>query len=700
MENQNHSKQLTKVNKGRVIRAMILIISALFAFLALIIPEIIDRSAFQMQVGDVTSQDILAPYSLTFTSNVLTEKAKQEASANVSAIYFPPDPSIGRHQIEKLRAVLYYISTVRQDSYANSEQKIIDLNSIDNLLLSSEIAERILLLNNDRWEAVQTEATVVLEQIMRNTIRSNNLSAEKTKVASIIDYSFPTEQTELIEELVSSFIIPNSLFSEELTQAARDQAIEAVNPISRSFIAGETLVRRGQVVQPQDWEALDQFDLIESENRDQETLATAILILIVATFLSIYFVRRRSVHPQQAKSLILITVIFLLFLLVGRFFVVDRTIIPYVYPIAAFSLTLAILFNLELGIILTITLGILMSFRTYRGFELSLFYIIPAIIGMLTLGKARRISSFFLSGVAIGIAGLGIILAFRLGDTLSDWVGIATLGAASILNGLASASLSLFLQYIFSQFLDITTPLQLLDLARTDHPLLQKILRESPGSYQHSLQVSNLAEQASEAIDANTMLVRVGAIYHDCGKSVNPQFFIENQVSNNIDSHDTTDPATVAATIIQHVIDGVALGKKYRLPSQVINFIKEHHGTLLTQYQYTQALKNAADPSEVDEQLFRYPGPSPQSRETALLMLADGAEARARAEKPKDETELRNLISKVINYYKNEGQLDGTDLTLKDITTIAESFFNTMRGIYHPRIQYPTEKPSKQPKVS
>lgn len=700
MANQNHSKQLTKVNKGRVIRAMILIISALFAFLALIIPEIIDRSAFQMQVGDVTSQDILAPYSLTFTSNVLTEKAKQEASANVSAIYFPPDPSIGRYQIEKLRAVLYYISTVRQDSYANSEQKIIDLNSIDNLLLSSEIAERILLLNNDRWEAVQTEATVVLEQIMRNTIRSNNLSAEKTKVASIIDYSFPTEQTEIIEELVSSFIIPNSLYSEELTQAARDQAIEAVNPISRSFIAGETLVRRGQVVQPQDWEALDQFDLIESENRDQETLATAILILIVATFLSIYFVRRRSVHPQQAKSLILITVIFLLFLLVGRFFVVDRTIIPYVYPIAAFSLTLAILFNLELGIILTITLGILMSFRTYRGFELSLFYIIPAIIGMLTLGKARRISSFFLSGVTIGIAGLGIILAFRLGDTLSDWVGIATLGAASILNGLASASLSLFLQYIFSQFLDITTPLQLLDLARTDHPLLQKILRESPGSYQHSLQVSNLAEQASEAIDANTMLVRVGAIYHDCGKSVNPQFFIENQVSNNIDSHDTTDPATVAATIIQHVIDGVALGKKYRLPSQVINFIKEHHGTLLTRYQYTQALKNAADPSEVDEQLFRYPGPSPQSRETALLMLADGAEARARAEKPKDETELRNLISKVINYYKNEGQLDGTDLTLKDITTIAESFFNTMRGIYHPRIQYPTEKPSKQPKVS
>ncbi len=696
MTKRSKSKKNKVSQAGSATRILILIFSSCLAFLALVIPEIINQSAFQMQIGDVTSQEILAPYSLTFTSEALTEKAKKETAANVDAIYLPADPSIGRHQIENLRAVLYYITTIRQDKFSTTEQKLSDLATIENLALTNENAQRILSLNDDRWEAIENESTAVLEQVMRDTIRSTNLSASKSNVPSIINYSFPEEQTKIIIELVSSFIVPNSLYSEEQTQAARDQAVSAVEPVSRAFEAGETLVRRGQILRAEDWEALDQFGLIEPENRYQEFIASAILVAVIALFVGIYFTHRKLSHLKKLKSVLLISGTFLLFLIVARFLIIDRTLIPYIYPIAAFGLTLAIIFNLEIGMIFTIALGILMAYNTSRGLELTLFYIIPSIFGMLTIGKARRITSFLGSGIAIGLAGAGIILSFRLGDAVTDWIGIASLGAASLLNGLLSASLTLFLQYVFSQVLDITTPLQLLDLARTDHPLLQKILRDAPGSYQHSLQVSNLAEQAAEAIGADMLLVRVGALYHDCGKSVNPQFFIENQMSDNIDAHDNIDPATAAITIIQHVIDGEALGKKYRLPTQVIDSIKEHHGTLLTQYQYSQALKIAGDPSEVDEQLFRYPGPAPQSRETAILMLADGAEARARAEKPKDEIELSNLINKVINYYKNEDQLINTDLTLRDLTTIADSFFNTLRNIYHPRIQYPNAQPGKR----
>lgn len=675
--------------KGRFFRVVIITITSLLAFLTLIIPEILKETPLSMQVGEVTSQDILAPYNLSFESEVLTEKARQEAAAKIDPIYFPPDPSIGRHQIEKLKSVLYYISTVRQDPYAAIEIKVNDLVAIEDLKLSSEVSKNILLINDDRWQVFEAEAASVLEEVMRNTIRSTNITLIKNSVPSIIDFSFPEEQAKIIVDLVTPFVIPNSLFSEEMTEAARQQESSLIDPVIRSYISGETLVRRGQIVDQEDWELLDQYGLIQEENQYQKYISSAIIIIVFSLFVIFYFLRRKLNELNNNTAILLIAVTFLVFLAITRFFIIDRTVVPYVFPMAAFGLTLSIIFNIEAGMVFSIVLGVLAPFGTSRGFELALFYTIPSIIGILTIGKSKRIANFFGAGVAIGLVGIGIVLAFRLGDSLTDWIGIASLSAVSLINGIASAGLTLLLQFAYSQLLDITTPLQLLDTARPDHPLLQFMLRNAPGSYQHSLQVSNLAEHAAEAIGADTLLVRVGAIYHDCGKAVNPQFFIENQVKEKIDSHDDIDPATAAATIIQHVTDGVELAKKYRLPTRIIDFIKEHHGTLLTQYQYTQAIKEVEDPEDVDIQLFKYPGPPPRSRETALLMLSDGMEARARAEQPKDEIELKVLIAKVIDYYRNQNQLNNTDLTLKDLEVIADSFFITLRGIYHPRIQYP-----------
>jgi hypothetical protein len=265
-----------------------------------------------------------------------------------------------------------------------------------------------------------------------------------------------------------------------------------------------------------------------------------------------------------------------------------------------------------------------------------------------------------------------------------------TLIGAAAFNGAASASLALLLQYLFAQQLGLVTPLQLLEVSRPDHPLLQFFLRSAPGTYQHSLQVSNLAEQAAEAIGADQLLVRVGALYHDCGKAMNPQFFIENQLPDAINTHDNMDPLDAARTVILHVTDGLALARKHRLPSRIQDFISEHHGTLATRYQYNRAVEAAGgDPSKVDLNLFRYPGPSPQSRETAILMLADGTEARARAERPVDEAGLRALIHRVVDHCQQDGQLDATRLTLRDLHLITESFTSTLRGTYHSRIQYP-----------
>jgi putative nucleotidyltransferase with HDIG domain len=260
-------------------------------------------------------------------------------------------------------------------------------------------------------------------------------------------------------------------------------------------------------------------------------------------------------------------------------------------------------------------------------------------------------------------------------------------------SGFAAASITLLLQYLFAQLLGLTTSLQLLDISRPDSPLLQFFLRSAPGTYQHSLQVANLAEQAAEKIGADPLLTRVGAQFHDIGKALNPTFFIENQIPGSVNTHQDANPEEVSATIIRHVTDGVQLAKKHRLPRRLHDFILEHHGTLITRYQYNQAMEAVNnDVTKVDIEKFRYPGPRPASRESALLMLADATEARARAERPATDDDLRKLVQSVISTVQKFNQLDDTLLTLRDLNLITESFVTTLRGIYHPRIQYPNAK--------
>ncbi len=476
---------------------------------------------------------------------------------------------------------------------------------------------------------------------------------------------------------------------------AREQARAQVEPISRQIIAGEVIVRRGQVVDDEDLEALKVFGLAEPVDQNSQVLKSGALVILCGVITGLYYHKRRNQPFTALKSSVMIALFFVLFLGLARFLVIDRTVLPYLYPMAAFGLTIAIIFNMELGIFLSLLLGVLTVFGTGREAELASFYILPVITGMLTIRYARRISSFLVAGLFVALAGMAIVVVYRFADTYTDWLGFSSLLAAAAFNGFASGSLTLLLQHVFASVLDIPTALQLLDIARPDHPLLQLILRNAPGSYQHSLLVSNLAEQAAEAIGADRLLVRVGTLFHDAGKSANPEFFIENQVKDKIDAHDGSDPALSAATIIQHVINGVALAKKYRLPSRVIDFIREHHGTMVTRYQYSQALNAAERPEDVDISLFTYPGPAPRSKETALLMLADGTEARARANTPKTDEEIRAVIQSTIDACKDAGQLDDTDLTLKDLKTIAESFFETLQRSYHPRIQYPALKPAK-----
>ncbi len=684
---------LTKHLNRTAIRVLILVACSLLSIGALIFPIAIRPSLYPLQVGDVSNQDIQAPKSLSFVSQILTDQAIEKARNAVSPIYLPANPAITRRQIEYLRVALNYISTVRFDSYASLEQKVEDLTALDQITLSRQTAEKIITLSDSRWQGIQQESLSVLEQVMRKTIRDDQLPDAQRSVPTLISFALSEDQANIVSDLVTPFVVPNSLLSEDLTEKARLEAEQKVTPEIRSFVSGEVIVRRGQVITNLTWEALEQFGLIQPENRQEDVISAIAIVLAVSAFLGIYFNRRRISPMHDLRSLFLVSLTFLIFLYGAKTIIPNRTIIPYIYPLPAFALTIAALYNLEVGLVFPLVLSILAAYGLPNSLDLTIFYVLTSLFGVLILGKGRRIMNFFWAGIAIGVIGSAVIIAYRLPDTITDWIGIATLIGAAFFNGVASASLTLILQFLFAQILGVTTALQLLELARPDNPLLQFFLRSSPGSYQHSLQVANLAEQAAEAIGADPLLTRVGAIYHDAGKALNPSFFIENQVGGKIDSHDDIPPEESAATIIRHVTEGVNLAKKYRLPSRIQDFMREHHGTLYTRYQYTKAVEAVGnDPSKVDITRFRYPGPSPRSKETAILMIADGVEARARAEIPGNEDELRNLIRKVIDYCQREGQLDNTTLTLRDLSTITDSFVQTLKNTYHPRIKYPELK--------
>jgi putative nucleotidyltransferase with HDIG domain len=674
-----------------------LLIGSTFAIavMALLAPLIAPLSRPSLQVGVVATQDIQAPRAITYQSSLLTDEQRDTVARALPPVYTSPDTSIARKQLERLRAAIAFISSVRADTYSTTDQKISDLSALEDIQMNQDLALRILALPEQRWQAVQQEAIVVLEQIMRTTIRDDRLAEARRSLPAMVSLSLTEDQAAIVASLVEAFVVPNSFYSPELTEAARQQARQSVSPVTRSFITGETIVQRGSVITAEDLEALQALGLVQPQYSWKEVVSMACLVFLVIIFVILYL-RRNPVLLQDTRGLTLMVILFLVWLVSARLVIPGHTLLPYIFPVAAYGMLVAVLFSNEIALITSLALAVLVAYGLPFSLEIAMYYAIGSFFGILTLGRARRVMSFFLSGAAVAVGGALIAIVYRLPEPTTDLVGIISISGGALLNGFSSAGLTILLQFFMAQFLGMTTALQLMEISRPDHPLLQYLLRNAPGTYQHSLQVANLAEQAAEHIGADTLLTRVGALYHDVGKAKTPVFYIENQVLGNENPHNDLAPEASAHMIVQHVLDGITLAKKYHLPRRIQDFILEHHGLMITRYQYANALKAAGgDESKIDIEQFRYPGPKPRSRETAILMLADGCEARVRADRPKDEAELRKIIQEVFDNRIAQGQLDDTNLTLNDLSELAESFSTTLRGIYHPRIEYPALEPGK-----
>ncbi len=677
----------------RSLQILLLAIVSLAALAVLVLPIGSRQTTVSLEVGAVAPTILQAPRDIEYVSDLRTQEARQAAERSVEPVYSSPDAAIARQQVLRLSTTLQLISSIHEDVSSDPEKKKADLETLSDISLSPENIDLILALSTTRWDTVQAEALRVLEQIMRRAIHEEDLETEQASVPGLVRLTLSQQEAALVGELVSAFIVPNSFYSEQLTLAAQEAARNSVKPVVQSYKAGETIVPAGEIITPADMEALEYLGMIRPGRDLEGMLGAFALIALLAVFVPMYFYRRTRLGAvNEPRSLVIMAIVFTGFLFGARL-ISDRTLVPYAYPLQAAALLWTALFGVETGIILAIPLCLLAAYGLSNVIDLSAYYLLTSLVGLLALGAARRFWGFARAAIAISLTGLAVLLAYRLPFLPTDWIGQLQLLGAVAFAGFASAAAALLLQYILAQSLGLTTALQLMDISRPDFPLQQFFLRNAPGTYQHTLQVANLAEQAAEVIGADQLLTRVGAQFHDIGKALNPTFFIENQLPGSEDKHEDMAPEETAATIIKHVSDGLQLARRHHLPTRVQDFILEHHGTLITRYQYNQAIELAGrDASKVDIEKFRYPGPRPRSRETAILMMADAVEARARAESPKGDEELRALVRSVIDTVQKNGQLDNTQLTLRDLTLIAESFTNTLRGTYHPRIQYP--KPS------
>ncbi|MCZ7542842.1 MAG: HDIG domain-containing protein [Anaerolineae bacterium] len=572
--------------------------------------------------------DLVAPRDTSFESIVLTEQQRQENASVVRNVY-KTDNDIARRQVNRAQLVLDYIEHVRNDPFASRAQKEADLAAMEDLALENDVVSRLLSFNDAEWRQVRDQAIAVLGSVMSGEVREDNLEAIRQTVPRRSVF-LPVEQEAVVTNLVNLLTKPNTFIDPEATQSAREIAKASVPPVVRSFQQGQVVVSGGQVINEADMEALIQLGLLHAGDTNAPELAAAfIAVLVSLVMVGLYLNRYHLRNSEEVRVILLSGLFFLAFLALARL-MVDQpgsNMVAYLYPAVALSLLLTALVGARFAIMASIVLALLVGIIS-ASVEMVTLTAIGSVVAALTLRRDAHINAFFIADVQAGVANAGVILAFGVTEFSIDGSLLLQTGLG-LANGVLSAALALAGLFILGSVFNITTGLMLAELARADHPLQQSLIRKAPGTYQHSLLIANMAENAAEAIGADELLVRVGSMYHDIGKMYDPIIFVENQHYGGDNIHDRLEPVQSAQYIIRHVPEGDRMARKHRLPAAVRDFIWEHHGTTTVRYFLHKAIEQAGgDESAVNVADFTYPGPRPQSRETAVLMLADSCEAR------------------------------------------------------------------------
>lgn len=649
--------------------------------------------------GDIATRDIVSPRDATFESTVLTDQARDLAALAVPDVLLPVE--VAPAQLEELDTNTATISDIRQDDSLDEAEKRQQLLT----LVSRNSTDTILSLSDDRWQRIAVEAAQVLGSVLEGSIAPGGEAEARDGVIRQVGTDLTSNEADVVADLVRPLVVPTLGVDETATEEAREAAREGVDPQFQTVTRNQVIVEEGERIDATAVEVLEEVGLL-SPRIEWETLAAAILIAGLSALILALYVRQFPIPGMAtSRNLVLLAVFIALPVLLAKlhFSLVlpddSQRFIAFFLPLAAVPMLVSTLLGARLAIIIGLVQAGLMMFAVISLPDLSLVetiepldagrvflvYGLGFVIGAYAVQRAERANQYAAAGVLVAGVMAGLLFALWLLEPERRASEAAWMVTAAVTSGLGSGLLTAGGYVAVGALFGVTTRVQLMELAQLSSPLLRQLQDEAPGTFHHSIIVGNLAERAADLIGADSLLVRVGCYYHDLGKVAQPGYYIENQLAGE-NPHDNMDPKESARIIAQHVTAGMELAQRSKLPERVRDFIPQHHGTRLIPYFYR--LASQKDPN-VDEAAFRYPGPKPQSRETAIVMLADGTEAMVRASEDRSPERIDQIVDEVVSERLAEGELEECDLTLKDIRTIAASFKQTLRGVYHPRIAYP-----------
>ncbi len=640
-------------------------------------------------------ENLVAPFDFAILKSPTELEAEKLQQKQAIVPYFTYDTTIVAEEINKLKADL----NIESDS--TREEKITAFNQLKQKL--EEIyASGVLQRSPDTYEALNNKAEL-LKRTGTSVTRTEiaNIHSEKTSYNELnttlhqLKSNHPRLRNWLSKVSPEKYITSNLAFDEETTQKALNEATDGISTTRGMIQTGERIILQGEIVDNNKYQILESLkDSFEKErgqevNRYLVSSGKIILILVlmglIFTFLYIY---RRDILNQFSKLL------FLMIFMVGMVFVASfinsfPNLNIYLVPLAIFPIVVRTFFDSRTAIFTLIMSTLLIGFYAPNNYEFILLQVSAGIVAVFSLNKMHRrvhlvlATLWVFSTYALLYTGLSLIHEGAIISTnfkMLEWFALSSLLILLVYP----------LVYIFEKIFGFVSDVTLIELSDSNQPLLRKLAEEAPGTFQHSMQIANLAEEVILKIGGNPFLVRAGALYHDIGKIAQPNFFIENQAVG-MNPHDNMNFKKSAEVIIDHVKNGVKMAKKHKLPESLIEFIATHHGTTKAKYFYLKHQQENPE-EKIDESAFIYPGPLPRSKEATVVMLVDGIEAASRSLKEKNIENLQELINNMIDQKINDKQLEQSKLTFSDIKIIKATLLQKLINIYHIRIEYPKEE--------
>ncbi len=683
---------LSKI-KDFVFSAAMLKILSFVSFTVILTAIVASQNFFFQSVieNGISKKDIIAQKTLTVIDVKRTEQHKKEVAQKVDPVYTTAEDDFIKNNLETLETSILQIRKKDVEPNVKLEELSL-LFDISEQSTKNFVINFFLKADEHTLRESFDKANLTLSNILRTGISEKDF--ENNNINKIISENLVSNvskrQVTIINSLLSQILVPNLVIDEFATEIARKNAENSVKPYETTFQKGDKIVFEGEPVTRLKRDALRQAGYNVYELNVQGLLALFALVVLA----TIIYIAYMKYFEKQFMAPRYFAVSAFSSILVSGFAVVMPTgFSPYILPIPAFVILLSIFTSPRVAFVATTVLITVLAVGVQYSAQVVVTFLLLSLIAMVTISQIRYSRRFDLikAGFIISAAGLLIVLSiYILEKCLIDVSNMLILRDSTyiVLNGIISSMIVFWIIPLFEGLFNIITPYGLAELADHNQPLLKTLLRDAPGTYHHSLMVSNLCEAAAEAIGANPVLARVGAFYHDIGKLQRPLFFIENQSYFGIDNpHKNHNPRVSKMLITAHPKDGVELAKKYGLPSIINNFILQHHGEGLVSYFYNQAVKEEGV-ENVQEEQFRYPGPKPNMKETAILMLADAIESAVRSFKNPTSEDIENIIDKIIVERLNDGQLSDSPLTLHDIKVIASTFSRILRGMQHERIKY------------